>query len=200
MAYLYRHIRNDTNEVFYIGIGTTANYKRAKTTVSRNSFWKAITCKTDWIWEIILDGIDIEYAAIKEIEFISIYGRRNLNTGTLVNLTSGGDGTKNHIVSEEVKIKLSKINTGKRLSQEHIDKIRKFNIGKKASVEAKDKMRKAKLGLKRSKESIEKTRLKNIGNKSRTGMKTSEEIKLKQKESQILRRLKEKNEKICKKK
>lgn len=30
MAYVYRHIRLDKNEVFYIGIGTdTKNYKRA---------------------------------------------------------------------------------------------------------------------------------------------------------------------------
>lgn len=36
MAYVYRHIRDDKNEVFYIGIGLTNSYKRAKTTVSRN--------------------------------------------------------------------------------------------------------------------------------------------------------------------
>ena len=29
MAYLYRHIRLDTNEIFYIGIGSDINYKRA---------------------------------------------------------------------------------------------------------------------------------------------------------------------------
>jgi hypothetical protein len=30
MAYLYRHIRHDKNEPFYIGIGSDNNYKRSK--------------------------------------------------------------------------------------------------------------------------------------------------------------------------
>ena len=29
MAYLYRHIRLDKNEPFYIGIGSDTNFKRA---------------------------------------------------------------------------------------------------------------------------------------------------------------------------
>ena len=32
MAYLYRHIREDKNEPFYIGIGSDSTYKRANQT------------------------------------------------------------------------------------------------------------------------------------------------------------------------
>ena len=30
MAYVYRHVRVDKNQPFYIGIGTDNNYKRAR--------------------------------------------------------------------------------------------------------------------------------------------------------------------------
>ena len=40
MAYLYRHIRLDNNEVFYIGIGSDSEgyYKRAKSHKYRNYY------------------------------------------------------------------------------------------------------------------------------------------------------------------
>ena len=61
MAYLYRHIRIDTNEVFYIGIGggnkyeKELSYKRAYSKYDRNKYWKNITNKTNYIVEIILN-------------------------------------------------------------------------------------------------------------------------------------------------
>lgn len=43
MAYVYRRIRLDKNEPFYIGIGTdTKNYKRANVRSLRNRVWKNI--------------------------------------------------------------------------------------------------------------------------------------------------------------
>lgn len=38
MAYVYKHIRKDLNEVFYIGIGSQDKYKRAFSLLKRNSF------------------------------------------------------------------------------------------------------------------------------------------------------------------
>jgi hypothetical protein len=38
MAYLYKHIRKDTNEVFYVGIGSDVDYSRAHTRHKRSSF------------------------------------------------------------------------------------------------------------------------------------------------------------------
>ncbi len=100
--YLYRHIRLDNNEPFHIGIGTVekgrsiANheryYRRAYNKTLRNNFWKRIVAKTEYEVEILLESDDYEFIKQKEIEFIALYGRRDLGKGTLCNLTDGGDG------------------------------------------------------------------------------------------------------------
>lgn len=46
-------------------------------------------------------------AFAKEIELIALYGRRNTGTGTLFNLTDGGEGATGAIRSEEEKAHLS---------------------------------------------------------------------------------------------
>jgi len=43
--YVYKHIRLDKNEPFYIGIGSTENYARAFSRSIRNDIWKKITGK-----------------------------------------------------------------------------------------------------------------------------------------------------------
>jgi hypothetical protein len=95
MAYLYRHIRVDKNEVFYIGIGSDPSYDRANTVKGRNTYWKRIVNKTSFNVEIMIDFLSWEDACAKEKEFIKIYGRRDLGLGTLCNLTDGADGAKN---------------------------------------------------------------------------------------------------------
>jgi len=106
MAYLYRHIRKDKNEVFYVGIGTGAegNYERAFSK-NRNHFWKKITNITEYEVEIMIEDDNIEFIIEKEIEFISLYGRKDLKNGTLCNLTDGGEGIVN--CSKESRLKIS---------------------------------------------------------------------------------------------
>lgn len=102
--YLYRHIRLDTNEVFYVGIGTKykpfssykTEYTRAYITKEgRSTFWKRITSKTEYRVEIMFESNDYDFIKEKEREFIKLYGRRDLGEGTLVNMTDGGEGHKN---------------------------------------------------------------------------------------------------------
>lgn len=50
--YVYKHIRLDTNEIFYIGIGSIMNYKRAFSKQYRNE-----TCLN--ISEQLIDGYDL---------------------------------------------------------------------------------------------------------------------------------------------
>jgi len=110
--YLYRHIRLDKDEPFYIGIGTNdlkMKYLRAGSKYNRSDYWRRITNKTSYDVEILYESSDYEFIKEKEIEFIKLYGRKNLNLGPLCNLTDGGDGTIGFIVSEETKEKL-KIN------------------------------------------------------------------------------------------
>ena len=121
MAYVYKHTRKDNGEVFYIGIGTQDKYKRAFSLIKRNNFWKNITSKTEFLVEIIYDGLSWENACIKEIELIKHYGRRDLGLGTLVNMTDGGDGTYNVKHSEEWYEKQRKNNNRKDrpITEEH---------------------------------------------------------------------------------
>jgi len=108
MPLIYRHIRLDINQPFYIGIGKTK--KRAYSIYGRNPMWKAITSKTNYEVEILIDELTWEQACEKEKEFIALYGRKDLGTGILVNMTDGGDGNQNY--SEEVRKKISEKNKG----------------------------------------------------------------------------------------
>jgi len=92
MAYVYRHIRKDTNQPFYIGIGSDKYFSRAKELTRRNDYWNNITNKTEWYWQILCDYISYEEAKIKEIEFINLYKRKD-DGGILSNQTKGGEGT-----------------------------------------------------------------------------------------------------------
>jgi len=92
MAYVYRHIRQDTNTPFYIGIGSDAKFKRAYSKYKRKRYWVSVTNKTDYKVEIILDELDWNIACKKEKEFISLYKSFGIS---LVNLTDGGEGMYN---------------------------------------------------------------------------------------------------------
>lgn len=137
MAYVYKHLREDTGEVFYIGIGVKKN--RATSKFGRNDIWKRITEKTNFSVSIIQDGLSWDEACFKEKELISFYGRIDLGTGTLANMTDGGDGTVNKLFTEEYRQKLRKPK-----SEEHKIKIglasKGRNVGRKHSEEAKKKM------------------------------------------------------------
>lgn len=87
--YLYRHIRLDTNKVFYIGIGK--NKDRLKRKTGRNKEWLKIIGETDYDAEILLYSNDRDFILKKEKEFIKLYGRSDLGIGGLCNLTDGGN-------------------------------------------------------------------------------------------------------------
>ncbi len=105
MAYLYRHIRLDTNQVFYIGIGSDSDYKRAYSKFNRNYLWNNLIKKTEYEVEIVIENDSYEFIKEKEIEFIKLYGRKDLKTGFLVNMTDGGQGRLSSSFSESEKEK-----------------------------------------------------------------------------------------------
>jgi hypothetical protein len=91
MACVYRHIRLDKNQPFYIGIGK--DIKRAYERRSRSKHWLNIANKGYEV-EILFEDIEWKEACKKEIEFIELYGKViDKQEGTLVNLTKGGEGT-----------------------------------------------------------------------------------------------------------
>ena len=115
--YLYRYIRLDKNEVFYIGVGTKRrgifDYQRAYSKHGRNKHWKNITNKTLCKVEIVLESDSYEFILKKEIEFIALYGRKDLKKGTLCNLTDGGEGNKGYIKTKEERKRISERQVGK---------------------------------------------------------------------------------------
>jgi hypothetical protein len=96
---IYRHLKPD-GEVFYIGIGSK---HRAKTKGKRSLFWNSVVEKYGYEVQILKENLSLEEAQELEKVLISWYGRRDLEKGTLVNLTDGGEGTTN--LSEEAKIR-----------------------------------------------------------------------------------------------
>jgi hypothetical protein len=116
MAYVYKHIRLDNNEVFYIGIGSDSNYKRAFNKINRSQFWKTIVKKTEFKVELVADKISWDEACEIEKGLIKKYGRKNLANGTLVNLTDGGDGANGCKRTDKHKKILSNRMKGKKLS------------------------------------------------------------------------------------
>ena len=129
-AYVYTHTRLDTNEVFYVGIGTQDNYIRASRTANRSVFWKNITKKTGWKVDIVFDNLSWEDACEKEKQLISFYGRKDIGTGILVNHTNGGDGSNGRIFSKETRKKMSMTRKGVKVTEEQKNKTRLSMLGK----------------------------------------------------------------------
>lgn len=88
---VYKHIRLDNNDTFYIGMGTK---KRPYCTTGRSEFWNRVVNKAGYKIEVLHKGLTVREAKDKEIELIKKYGRRDTLQGTLVNLTDGGDGSE----------------------------------------------------------------------------------------------------------
>lgn len=149
MAYVYRHIRLDKNEPFYIGVGNDKYKSRSRNKTRRNDIWKSITSKTDYEVEILIDNLSYNQALEKEKEFIALYGRINLRNGTLANLTDGGDGTIGVKRTEEYKEKVRKTLTGKKLSETHRKNISNGCKGRRHTEDSIEKMRIKKVGKKR---------------------------------------------------
>jgi hypothetical protein len=158
MAYVYSHNRLDKNEVFYIGIGSDSNnkYSRAYNTIDRSKFWKSIVNKTKYVVHILFDNVSWEDACQKEKDLIKMHGRKDLGTGTLVNMTNGGEGILGYIFTENDKIKISNSKKGK-LSHRKGKKLSELYInnltGKKRpefSKEWKEKMSISRTGKKRA--------------------------------------------------
>jgi len=86
---VYLHRNPKTQEVFYVGIGVET---RAKDFSKRSIFWSNYKNKYGVEVDIIRKGLTSKEAQSIEVELIEKYGRRDLGTGSLVNLSHGGEG------------------------------------------------------------------------------------------------------------
>jgi hypothetical protein len=137
MACVYKHIRKDTGEVFYVGIGKSERRAYIKNNArGQNKHWFNIVRNIGYTVEIVMTDITWEQACFVEKYLINHYGRRDLGMGTLVNFTDGGDGINGHKHSIETKKKISEDN----LRPEKL-KICVENMKKAHTPEAREKAR-----------------------------------------------------------
>lgn len=88
---VYKHINKENGEVFYIGAGKVT---RAKDKHKRSKAWYNYVGENGFDFEIIEYHPTITEAYEREKFWIEHYGRLDLGTGKLINLTIGGLGTK----------------------------------------------------------------------------------------------------------
>jgi len=104
--YVYAFLRETDLTPYYIGKGIG---KRAFATHGRR-----VSAPKDKNRIIILyQNLTENQAYNIEILLIDFYGREDLGTGRLLNMTSGGDGRSKIIVKEETREKLSNASKGK---------------------------------------------------------------------------------------
>ena len=86
MFYVYEHIRNDTNAIFYVGKGKN---ERAYRVNNRNEYWKNIVNKTGYTVRFVVKDVDEELAYLVEEERIDQLKRLGIK---LANINVGGAG------------------------------------------------------------------------------------------------------------
>jgi hypothetical protein len=86
MFYVYEHIRNDTNAIFYVGKGKN---ERAYRVNNRNEYWKNIVNKTEYTVRFVVKDVDEELAYLCEEERIDQLKRLGIK---LANINAGGAG------------------------------------------------------------------------------------------------------------
>ena len=186
LGYLYIHTRLDTNEVFYVGISRVdkGKYKRSKDKRQRNNKWKDVINNTEYKVDIILDNIPYNVVKEKEREFILLYGRIDLGTGTLVNKTSGGQGACGRVYTpmpEERRKRIGDASRGRKHTEEAKKLIgdasrgNKNCLGYKHTEEARKNMSKAQKGKKHTQEAKDKIGESKKGNTYTLGKKHTQE-------------------------
>lgn len=138
---VYKHLKPN-GEIFYIGIGSK---NRAYSKNNRNKYWKNIVNKYGYKIEIMFTNLTKEEVCQIETYLICYYGRKDLNTGILVNMTNGGEGINGFKHSEASRLKMkitnkNKTKKGKTCSKETKLKLSIINSNYRHTDDAKYKI------------------------------------------------------------
>ena len=168
MTKYYTYIYQDptrNNETIYVGKGQGLRCNTHLAREDKHQFVSRLRkIRNAGMKPVIIKNYEInEHTALEMEKFwINFYGRKDLNLGTLLNLTDGGEGTSGYVVSEETKQKLREaraqqanvghVPKGHKLTEEHKEKISRAGVGRVVSQETKEKIRRANLGKKLSQE------------------------------------------------
>lgn len=137
--YVYGHYTKDTNELFYVGKGVGV---RAWSRDKRSRWWTRTVNKHGLEIKLLFENLTESEAHDKEMKLIQQHGRRNNNTGILINLTEGGEGISGYKHTESTKRIISNKLSGRTLSEPHKTAISKSNAGKVVSEEERVNMSK----------------------------------------------------------
>lgn len=117
-VYIYKDPRPTKNQqVVYVGkgAGDRAWYHWKKRVRGNKGFGAFLALlrqeKLEPIIEIAREGLEEAEAFYEEMKLIEVYGRRDLGTGTLFNLTDGGEGLAGVIRTDEWRKNISESNS-----------------------------------------------------------------------------------------
>jgi hypothetical protein len=182
--YVYEYVDPTTKIPFYIGKGRgdrcffhLKNLNDNTNPHKTNKIKKLLKEGLTPIINLIKTGLTETQSFEIEKKLIKKYGRFDLGTGCLVNLSDGGEGQSGWVPTEEYKINMSNSTRGSKngmFGKTHTDetknKIREKSIGRKLNDFHRNKMSENRMGekngfygKKHTKESIELIRQKKIG-------------------------------------
>jgi hypothetical protein len=158
--YTYAYLRRDGTP-YYIGKGRGKRcYYNGGRSVSAPPKDRILLLKT---------GLTEREAFRHEVYMIKVFGRKDIGTGILRNLTDGGDGTTGFVPTKETRKKLSEAGKGntKRKGVPHSPeakvKLREASLGRRHSEEVKEKIRQTQIGKVVSEQTREKLRQAHLG-------------------------------------
>lgn len=154
--YVYAFYESGKKKPFYIGKGEgnriNAHFEAAKLKAKspKNSKIKSIWAADG---EVLIKKLrenlsEIEAAAL-ETKYIQRYGRKDLGTGCLTNMTDGGDGMSGYQFSLAHCIMRRTLSKGRVFSDEHRQKISQSRKGMKFSDEHKAELSRVRKGVTR---------------------------------------------------
>lgn len=145
--YVYEYLRED-NTPYYIGKGT----KNRAFTKQGHTVPLPPKDRIRFVAENLTD----EEAKDLEISLIAKYGRKDLGTGILRNMTNGGEGSSGRVATKEMIAKIKEARSRQITTDETRKKMRQSHTGKIHSEETKNKMSKSAIGRKLTEETIAK--------------------------------------------